>query len=143
LFISIGIGEVGATIIGLGTIGMAIISPLDGPIMVDRDSTVFVITRAGMTGIVISRVGIEVVELSEDPIEVEDPELSEGLIEVRDLDLSGDLIEVGDPDLPENLIEVLDPAEDLIEDGVDLTEGLIKNTEVIVEIDDNPKVLQA
>lgn len=110
---------------------MAIISPLDGPIMVERDSTVFVITRAGMTGTVIARVGIE------------DLELSGGLIEVEDPDLSGDLIEVEDPDLPANLIEVLDLAEDLIEDGVDLTEGLIKNTEVIVEIDDNPKVLQA
>ena len=91
MVLSIDIGEVGATIIGLNMLGITTILAIDGPIMVDQDLTVIVITLVGMTVIVISLVGIEVMDLSED------------LIEVGDLDLSGGLIEV--VDLPEDLVK--------------------------------------
>ena len=77
MVISIDIGEVGAPIIGVNTVGITTILVIDGPIMVDQDLTVFVITQVGMTVIVITRVGIEVMALSEDLIKVGDLELSE------------------------------------------------------------------
>ena len=117
--ISTHIGEGGAPIIGLNTVGITIIFGIDGPIMVDQDLTVIGITQVGMTVIVISLVGIEVVGLSED------------LIEVGDLDLSQDLIRGGDLELSEGLIEV-----------VDLSENLVKNVEVIMGTNDKLKVLQ-
>jgi hypothetical protein len=40
-------GEVGATIIGLNTVGITITIDIDGTIMVDQDLTVIVITLAG------------------------------------------------------------------------------------------------
>jgi hypothetical protein len=47
MLIFIDIGEVGAIAIGLSTNGITIILATDGPIMVDQDLTVIVITPAG------------------------------------------------------------------------------------------------
>ena len=61
------------SITGKNRLGITIIETIDGVIMVNRDMTVIVITL----------VGIEVMDLAEDPIEAMD--LSEDLTKVMDL----------------------------------------------------------
>jgi hypothetical protein len=100
-----GVGTVSIT--GINSLGMSIIETINGVIMANRDMTVIVITL----------VGIEVMDPAEDltkamaPIEVADP--SEGLTKAM---------------AP---IEVMDPAEDLTKamapiEVTDLSEDLIK-----------------
>ena len=85
------------SITGIDRLGITIIETIDGVTMVNRDMTVIVITL----------VGIEVMDLSEDLTRVVDP--AEDPIEV--MDLSEVPIKV--VDLAEDLTKVVDPAEDL------------------------------
>jgi hypothetical protein len=86
------IGEVGTvSITGIDRLGITIIETIDGVIMVNRDMTVIVITLVGIEVMDLSGDLTKVMDLAEDPIKA--------------MDLSGDLTKV--MDLRENLIEVM------------------------------------
>ncbi len=101
-------GEAGTVrVTGINTVGITIIEAIDGIIMVDRDMTVIVITLVGIEVMDLSEDLTRVVDPAEDPIEVMD--LSE--VPIKVVDLAEDLTKVVDP--AEHPIEVVDPAEDL------------------------------